>query len=94
MSNDDTRWKTPLFTEHEIRVLCPRTPILEPGDQITTGVVVREFQELGPNPKLFGADVDGTVFQLVPVRITNEDGTIQTDVWRAVIEFEDADLMP
>lgn len=89
MSDAVTEWKYPYFTEFEIRVLYPDIIYVEPGDEVAEGVVVRDFDELGPNPKIFRVE-DGEIIQLIPVRITNEDG-VHTDVWSASISFTDSD---
>lgn len=86
MTDTTPVWKYPYFSEFEIKILYPDLPYLSPGDQVTDGVVVRDFDELGPQPRIFRIE-DEEIVQLLPVRITDEDGTVTTDIWSANISF-------
>lgn len=90
-------WKYPYFSEFEFDILFPNTPYVEPGDELFDGIVVRDFEVLGHQPKIFRLDGD-SIIQLIPVSIIKEDGTIEHDVWSATIsymtdeyEYEDED---
>lgn len=86
MSDIAPAWKYPYFSEFEIKILYPDIPYILPGEEISEGVVVREFDELGPQPKIFRIENE-EVIQLLPVRITESDGTIKNEIWSATISF-------
>jgi hypothetical protein len=78
-------WRYPCFSEFEIRVLFPDITYLHPGEEVSDGVVVRDFDELGLRPRIFRIENDD-IIQLLPVEIT-KDGITSNDIWSATISF-------
>lgn len=86
MDDDISSATVMLFTEFQFCAFYPDVFYIQPGDEITTGIVVRDFDDLGEDAKIFGFNLfSHEIRQLVPVRITDSSGEICDDVWQATI---------
>lgn len=85
-------WKYPYFSEFEFEVLCPDIPYLEPGDELYEGIFIDDFEVFGLQPKIFRFE-GPEILQLLPVIITKDDGTEESDVWTATIARLDGEAI-